>query len=69
VPGDRAKLLVACSPDVRIDCRKALKGIMALMGGGGGGKPDYAQGGGGDPSRLKDALAKAFDIISREIGA
>jgi len=69
VPGERAKLLVACSSDVRMDCRKALKGIMAIMGGGGGGKPDYAQGGGGDPTKLKEALAKAYEVVSREIGA
>jgi len=67
VRGDRAKLLVTCSPDVHMDCRKALKGIMAFMGGGGGGKPDFAQGGGGDPEKLKDALCQALDVVSREI--
>jgi alanyl-tRNA synthetase len=69
VPGEKAKLLVACSSDIKMDCRKALKGIMAYMGGGGGGKPDYAQGGGGDPARLKDALSKAYEVVSKEIGA
>ncbi len=50
-----------------MDCRKALKGIMAFMGGGGGGKPDFAQGGGGDPEKLKDALCQALEVVSREI--
>jgi alanyl-tRNA synthetase len=67
VPGERARLLVSRSSDVKLDCRKALKRIMAVMGGGGGGKPDFAQGGGGDASRLRDALAGAFEIISKEI--
>jgi alanyl-tRNA synthetase len=67
IRGEKAKLLVACSEDVKLDCRKALKGIMAVMGGGGGGKPDYAQGGGGDPERLTDALGKAVEVIAKEI--
>ncbi|MCG7840313.1 MAG: DHHA1 domain-containing protein, partial [Methanomassiliicoccales archaeon] len=67
IRGEKAKLLVACSKDVDLDCRKALKGIMAIMGGGGGGKPDFAQGGGGDPLRLKDALDQALDILSKEM--
>lgn len=68
VPGEKAKLLVARSPDVHLDCRRVLKGIMAYMGGGGGGKPEFAQGGGGDPTRLKEALAKAYEVVCREIG-
>ncbi|MCG7844913.1 MAG: alanine--tRNA ligase [Methanomassiliicoccales archaeon] len=67
VRGEKAKLLVACSEDIKLDCRRALKGIMGVMGGGGGGKPDYAQGGGGDPQRLTDALGKAVDVISKEM--
>ncbi len=67
IRGEKAKLLVACSKDVDLDCRKALKGIMAIMGGGGGGKPDFAQGGGGDPLRLKDALDQALGILSKEM--
>jgi len=68
VRGDRAKMLVACSADLKMDCRKALKAIMAIMGGGGGGKPEYAQGGGGDPERLKEALAAAVDVVAKELG-
>ena len=68
VRGEKAKLLVACSPDVKLDCRAALKTIMAVMGGGGGGKPDFAQGGGGDPQRLKDALDSAFGTVSKALG-
>ncbi|MDD1771821.1 MAG: alanine--tRNA ligase [Methanomassiliicoccales archaeon] len=68
VRGEKAKMLVACSVDVRLDCRAALKTIMAVMGGGGGGKPDFAQGGGGDPQKLKDALDSAFAAVSKALG-
>jgi alanyl-tRNA synthetase len=67
VRGEKAKLLVARSADLRMDCRKVLKAIMALMGGGGGGKPDHAQGGGGDPQLLEAALKRSLEIVSREL--
>jgi len=31
--------------------------------GGGGGRPDFAQAGGKDPTRLDDALAQVYKII------
>ena len=43
----------------RVTCQAAGKLIGALatkLGGKGGGKPDYAQGGGGDAAKLADAL-------------
>lgn len=33
-----------------------VKQACAVLGGGGGGKPDLAQGGGQDPSKIADAL-------------
>ncbi|MCX6651080.1 MAG: alanine--tRNA ligase [Methanomassiliicoccales archaeon] len=67
VRGEKAKLLVARSNDVGLDCRKSLKTIMTIMGGGGGGKPDYAQGGGGDPELLQKALEQALDLVRRDM--
>lgn len=57
------KLFVSRSQDVKLDCRPVLKDIMRLVGGGGGGKPDFAQGGGGDPAKLPGAMDQALDII------
>ena len=42
---------------------KLIKEVATLAGGGGGGKPDMAQAGGKDASRLDEALAAAPDII------
>jgi alanyl-tRNA synthetase len=51
-----AKIVVARSPDVAIDCRPLIKAAMKAVGGSGGGKPDFAQGGGPDASKIEDAL-------------
>ena len=57
------KLFVSRSSDVKLDCRPVLKDIMKLVGGGGGGKPDFAQGGGGDPAKLSGAMEHALDLV------
>ena len=51
-----AKIVVARSPDVDLDCRPLIKDAMKAVGGSGGGKPDFAQGGGPDASKLESAL-------------
>ncbi len=40
-----------------------LKQIAPLVGGGGGGRPDFAQAGGREPARLDHALAEVYEII------
>ena len=42
---------------------KLIKAVAALAGGGGGGRPEMAQAGGKDPSRLDEALAAAPEIV------
>jgi alanyl-tRNA synthetase len=42
-----------------------LKEVAPIVGGGGGGRPDFAQAGGKDPSRIPAALEKAIDIIKK----
>jgi alanyl-tRNA synthetase len=51
-----AKIVVARSPDVDLDCRPLIKDAMKRVGGSGGGKPDFSQGGGPDASKIEDAL-------------
>ncbi|MBP7481722.1 MAG: alanine--tRNA ligase [Lacunisphaera sp.] len=55
----KASLVAYCSPEAIKAGQAAGKLIGALatkLGGKGGGKPDYAQGGGGDAAKLADAL-------------
>jgi len=51
-----AKIVMARSADVDLDCRELLREAMKVVGGSGGGKPDFAQGGGPDASRIEEAL-------------
>lgn len=45
-----------------------IREITAVAGGKGGGKPDMAQGGGKDASKIDEALKKALEVIAGQIG-
>ncbi|OUM96043.1 MAG: alanine--tRNA ligase [Thermobacillus sp. ZCTH02-B1] len=42
---------------------KLIKEVAAVCGGGGGGRPDMAQAGGKDPSKLAEALKRAEELV------
>jgi alanyl-tRNA synthetase len=42
---------------------KLLKSVAEVVGGRGGGRPDMAQGGGGDPSKVPEALERAVELV------
>ena len=44
-----------------------IKGIAALVGGGGGGRPNMAQAGGKNPDGVDAALAKAAEVLESQI--
>ena len=44
-----------------------IKGIAALVGGGGGGRPNMAQAGGKNPAGIDAALAKAAEVLSDQV--
>ena len=44
-----------------------IKGIAALVGGGGGGRPNMAQAGGKNPAGIKDALKEAKTVLEQQI--
>jgi alanyl-tRNA synthetase len=58
--GDRAQLAFARSADLPYDMSALLKGACQIIGGGGGGRPDMAQGGGPAGDRLEEALEFAL---------
>lgn len=62
-PGDgKVSLVAAFSPaivEMGLQAGKFVSGIAKLCGGGGGGKPNFAQAGGRKPENLPDALEKA----------
>jgi alanyl-tRNA synthetase len=59
---EKVNLIATFSPGVNqkgLQAGKFIGAIAKLCGGGGGGRPNFAQAGGRDPSKLPDALAAA----------
>ncbi len=48
----------------RIQANDLIRRLAPLVGGGGGGKPDMAEAGGKDPSRLDQALERTFRLVA-----
>jgi alanyl-tRNA synthetase len=65
--GDRVALLAAVSKDAvkKYHAGNIIKQIAPIVGGGGGGRPDFAQAGGKDSSRLEEALQKVYELIEK----
>jgi alanyl-tRNA synthetase len=63
--GEKVMLLAAVTKDLvkRVNAGNLIKEIAPIVGGGGGGRPDFAQAGGKDPSRLPQALARVYELI------
>ena len=61
----KATLLVAVTPDLtkRYRAGDLVKELSKTLGGRGGGKPEMAQAGGGDPAQLDAALAKVYELV------
>ena len=63
----KPQIIVAVSDALVKDGVKAgnlIKPIAQVVGGGGGGRPQMAQAGGRDSSKISDALQKARDLIA-----
>jgi alanyl-tRNA synthetase len=61
----KVALLVAVTPDLtaKIKAGDVIKHIAPIVGGTGGGRPDLAQAGGRDASKLDEALAKVATLV------
>ena len=44
-----------------------IKGIAALVGGGGGGRPNMAQAGGKNPAGMDDAIAECAKVLEGQL--
>jgi alanyl-tRNA synthetase len=67
--GPSPYLIFACSADVPLNMGELLKACAAVIGARGGGGKDFAQGGGGESSRLGEALDEAERRIRDTLGA
>ena len=63
-----AFLITAVSPDLtgRFNAGDIAKEIAGIMGGSGGGRPDMAQAGGKNVSKLPAALARVYEIVEKK---
>jgi alanyl-tRNA synthetase len=63
--GGRLRFVVGVTPDLtaRLRAGDLVKAIASQAGGGGGGRPDFATGGGTQPERLGAALQHAFAVV------
>ncbi|MFO7865511.1 MAG: alanine--tRNA ligase [Candidatus Aminicenantes bacterium] len=69
VHGGKALLVAAVSKDLteRITASEIIKKIAPVVGGGGGGRPDFAQAGGASPGKLDQALSEGLEFLKTKI--
>ena len=67
----KASLLVAVTPDWtdRLPAGDLVRTLGRVIGGGGGGRPDMAEAGGKNVSRLDEALRSAITAVEQRMEA
>jgi alanyl-tRNA synthetase len=67
-PSDgKVTVVVGVTPDLtkNVPAGQVVKRIAPIVGGGGGGRPDFAEAGGKDPSKIGEMLAAARGVIEK----
>jgi alanyl-tRNA synthetase len=66
----KVSLIVTVTPDLtkKAPAGQLVKTLAPIVGGGGGGRPDFAQAGGKDASKITELLAAAQKEITRLLG-
>jgi alanyl-tRNA synthetase len=67
---DKVSLVSSVSPAVsaKVSAGALIGEVAKLVGGRGGGRPDFAQAGGNDPSKLDEALRKVPELVAEKLG-
>jgi alanyl-tRNA synthetase len=67
----KVQIVVAVTPDLtsRVKAGQVVKEIAPIVGGGGGGRPDFAEAGGRQPEKIVEMLAASDGVIARLLGA
>jgi alanyl-tRNA synthetase len=69
--GKNARVLVMAGKaavEKGVDAGAVVREVSPLIGGGGGGKPNFAQGGGTQPEKLQGAVKAAEKAIRKQLG-
>src|SRR6185503_13980008 len=70
-PSDgKVSIVVGVTPDLtrKIPAGQVVKQLAPIVGGGGGGRPDFAEAGGKDPSKIGEMLAAARGVVEKLLG-
>jgi alanyl-tRNA synthetase len=66
----KVQIVVSVTPDLigRVKAGQIVKEIAPIVGGGGGGRPDFAEAGGRHPEKIDEMLNAAEDAVRRQLG-
>jgi alanyl-tRNA synthetase len=66
----RVALVVSVTKDLtaRVKAGDLVRQLAPIVGGGGGGRPEFAEAGGKDPARIADLLAESRTVVERMLG-
>jgi len=70
VKGDKLTIMTACGKaavNKGIKAVELIREVTKECGGSGGGKPEFAMGGGGDVSKLTDALGTVYTFVKKKL--
>ena len=67
----KVALVVSVTKDLtkRVQAGQVVKAIAPIVGGGGGGRPDFAEAGGKDTSRIAELLDTSRDVVGQMLAA
>src|SRR3954468_14100254 len=65
----KVALVVSVTKDLtsKVQAGRIVKELAPIVGGGGGGRPDFAEAGGKDPSRIDELLAAAATVLRKQL--
>jgi alanyl-tRNA synthetase len=69
-PADgKVSIVVGVTPDLtkRVPAGQVIKQLAPIVGGGGGGRPDFAEAGGKDPTKIREMLASARAVVEKMV--
>jgi alanyl-tRNA synthetase len=67
----KVSIVVGVTPDLtkKVPAGQVVKQLAQIVGGGGGGRPDFAEAGGKDPSKIGDLLAASRGVVEKMLSA
>jgi alanyl-tRNA synthetase len=71
VADEKVQFVVSVTPDLtsRVHAGKLVKQLAPIVGGGGGGRPDFAEAGGKQPGKLDELLAASRTAVEQMLGS